>query len=230
MKKEEINIIPLFAGLSEEQLKIIISAAREVEYKKGDIIFQDGDEGKGFYVIISGKIKIFKLSGEGKEQILHIFGSGEPIAEVPIFEGRSFPANAQALEKSRLVFFSRKNFVDLIKNDPSLALNMLAVLSRRLRQLTLMVESLSLKDVHGRLAAYFLYLSEKAQGKDTFELDISKGLLASLIGTIPETLSRALNKMAAQQLIEVEGPIIKIINRKQLQDLAASETYLTLHE
>ena len=85
-------------------------------------------------MVVSGKVKIFKVSMEGKEQILHIFGPGEPFGEVPVFAGQQFPASAEALEKSRLFFFSREAFIDLIKRNPDLALNMLAVLSRRLRR------------------------------------------------------------------------------------------------
>lgn len=171
-------------------------------------------------MVISGKVKVFKLSSEGKEQILHIFGPGEPFGEVPVFTGVEFPATAEAIKESQIFFFPRDAFVGLIKKNPDLALNMLAVLSRRLRRFTLLIEDLSLKEVPGRLAAYLLYLSEMDKGGQDLELDISKSQLASLLGTIPETLSRILGRMNKKELIESDGPRIRILDVQGLRDLA----------
>ena len=217
----QIGEIPLFSGLSEEQLGELAMIVVDQGFRRGQTIFMEGDEGSGFYVVNSGKVKIFKLSPDGKEQILHIFGPGEPFAEVPVFAGQRFPANAEALEESRLFFFPRLGFLELIRRHPSLALNMLAVMSRRLRQLAGLVEDLSLKEVPARLAAYLLYQSDRREGRAEFELEIAKGQLASLLGTIPETLSRILAKMVKEGLIESSGPRIKIINKTGLQELAA---------
>ena len=189
-------------------------------FRRGQTIFLEGEEGTGFYVVVAGKVKVYKLAPDGKEQILHIFGPGEPFAEVPVFAGQRFPANAEALEESRLFFFPRAAFVELIRRHPSLALNMLAVMSRRLRQLAGLVEDLSLKEVPARLAAYILYQSERRQEVE-FELEIAKGQLASLLGTIPETLSRILAKMVKENFIQSSGPRIKIIDKTGLQELAA---------
>ncbi len=217
----QIGAIPLFNGLAEEQLQELATIVVDREFRRGQAIFLEGEEGNGFYVVNTGKVKIFKLSPDGKEQIIHIFGSGEPFAEVPVFAGQRFPANAEALEDSRLFFFPRAGFLELIRRHPSLALNMLAVLSKRLRQLAGLVEDLSLKEVPARLAAYLLYQSDRQQGTPEFELEIAKGQLASLLGTIPETLSRILAKMVKMGLIESTGPRIRIMDRAGLQELAA---------
>jgi CRP/FNR family transcriptional regulator len=215
-----ISSIPLFQGLSIEELQEIRNIAVDKFYGKGRTIFLEGDDGNGFYVVADGKVKIFKVSMDGKEQILHIYGPGHPFGEVPVFSGKKFPANAQALLKSHLLFFPRTAFIDLISKNPSLSLNMLAVLSTRLRQFTLQVENLSLKEVPGRLASYLLYVSEE-QGSDTLvSLPISKGQLASLLGTIPETLSRILAKMSSNQLIRVDGKDIYLLDMMGLEDLA----------
>jgi CRP-like cAMP-binding protein len=212
---------PLFGGLSREELTRIGSIAQQKNYKRGQAIFWEGDPGIGFYMVADGKVKIYKTSAEGKEQILHIYGPGNPFGEVPVFSGNRFPANAQALEKSRLLFFPRQDFIQLITHHPSLALNMLAVLSMRLRQFTVQVENLSLKEVPARLASYLVYLSDEQAGAETVDLPISKGQLASLLGTIPETLSRIFSKMSQQQLISVEGGRIGLLDRDALADLAA---------
>ncbi len=218
-KLEIISDTPLFNGLPRDQTEDIANIAIEKQYKKGELIFSEGDIANGFYVLADGKVKVFKLSSEGKEQILHIIGIGEPFGEVPVFSGKSFPANAQAIAKSTLLFFPRESIVNLIIRNPSLALNMLAVLAMRLRQFTVQVEHLSLKEVPGRLAAYLLYLAQE-QGKETVILDISKGQLASFLGTIPETLSRIFAKMSEQELIEVNGKYITIADRSGLEELA----------
>jgi CRP-like cAMP-binding protein len=170
---EQIAAIPLFEGLSQTQYAELARIAVDHSYQRGQIIFAEGDEGVGFYVLIAGKVKVFKLSPEGKEQILHVLGPGEPFGEAAVFAGQPFPAHAEALEKSRIFFFPRAAFIELIKGDPSMALNMLALLSRRLRKFTALVEDLSLKEVPGRLAAYLFYMSEQRDGSDDLKLDIN---------------------------------------------------------
>ena len=217
---EIISAVPLFEGLPDDQLHEIKKIAVSRQFVKGETIFSEGDPGDGFYVIAEGLVKIYKISSEGKEQILHIFGAGEPFGEVPVFTDQPFPANAEAIAKSRLLFFPRDAFVDLITGNPSLALNMLAVLSMRLRQFTVQIENLSLKEVPGRLASYLIYLAGEQDREDSVRLNISKNQLASLLGTIPETLSRIFSKMTDMKLIEVEGKNIKLLDRAGLITLA----------
>jgi cAMP-binding proteins - catabolite gene activator and regulatory subunit of cAMP-dependent protein kinases len=217
---DHIAAIPLFEGLSRGQHEALARIAINRSYRKGQTIFSEGDEGVGFYAIISGRVKIFKLSPEGKEQILHIMGPGEIFGEVPVFAGREYPANAEAHINSSLLFFPRNSFIQLVKKDPSLSLNMLALLSSRLRKFAALIEDLSLKEVPARLAAYLLYLSNRSSNKDEFDLDISKGQLASILGTIPETLSRILSKMGRQALIKSEGSRMRILDRTTLEEIA----------
>jgi len=224
---KQIAAIPLFNGLTGDQHRQLSSIVVERACRRGQTIFSEGDEGDGFYVVSAGRVKIFKLSHEGKEQILHIFGAGEPFGEVPVFSGEHFPAHAETLEESKILFFPRSAFVELIKKNPSLALNMLAVLSRRLRRFSALIEDLSLKEVPGRLSAYILYLSETKNRSANLTLDISKTQLASLLGTIPETLSRILARMSAEELIESDGHrTIKILARDGLEELASGERRL----
>lgn len=217
---ERIGTIPLFEGLPRDQLADLDSIAVEKSFARGQTIFSEGEPASGFYVVAFGRVKIYKISVEGKEQILHIFGPGEPFGEVPVFEGRRFPAHAIALDEARFLYFPRPAFIDLIKRNPSLALNMLAVLSRRLRRFTVLVDDLSLKEVPGRLAAHLLYLSNTQAEANILELEIPKGQLAGLLGTIPETLSRILTKMVKQGFIESDGPNITIVDREGIQELA----------
>jgi CRP/FNR family transcriptional regulator, dissimilatory nitrate respiration regulator len=210
----------IFNGLSPSDLEAVRRITIEKPFQKGEMIFFEGDEGNGFYIISEGQAKVYKSSSEGKEQILHVLGPGEPFGEVAVFAGRSFPANAMALSKSKLLFFPRQAFADLIAGNPSLALNMLAVLSMRLRQFTVQIENLTLKEVPERLAAYLIHLAKEQENEASVTLNISKGSLAGLLGTIPETLSRIFSKMTEQELIRVAGRSIHIINYDGLKTLA----------
>ena len=210
----------LFGGLPEEHIAQIENIAVDKHYNKGDVIFYDGDEGNGFYLIASGSVSVYKLSPEGKEQILHIVKEGNTIGAVPVFSGKSFPANARAISKSHLLFFDREKFIQLITNKPSLTMNILALLSMRLREFTIQVENLSLKEIPGRLATYLLFLAQEQGNKDLIKLNISKVQLANLLGTGPESLSRALGNMKSKKLIEEKGASIKLLNRNLLEELA----------
>jgi len=215
-----IEEVSLFKGLPEKQLEEVRKIAVEKKFRKSERIFSEGDTGNGFYIVAEGRVKIYKVSTEGKEQILHILDSGEPFGEVPVFAGKQFPAHAEAIANSRLFFFPRTAFIELIKRNPALALNMLGTLSIRLRQFTHQVENLSLKEVPGRLAAHLILLTGNQENRESITLNISKGQLASLLGTIPETLSRIFTKMSTQKLIEVDGRMITIIDKEGLQQLA----------
>jgi len=184
------------------------------------MIFSEGDDGNGVYMVETGKIKVFKLSVDGKEQILHIYGPGHTFGEVPVFEGRHFPASSMALEKSSIIFIPRKKFVTLITQTPGLALNLLADLSRRLREFTVQIENLSLKEVPARLAAYVVTLSEEQDSQTEVLLPISKVQLSNLIGTTPETISRILKKMMDTGLIDVQTKTIIINDFQGLVDLS----------
>ncbi len=216
---------PLFSGLMDDELARVRVIAKDQFYDRGKIVFSEGDDGDGFYIIASGKVKIFKVSPDGKEKILHIYGPGHPFGEVPVFSGSQFPAHAETLLKSHLLFFPRASFVALISAHPSLAINMLGVISLRLREFSVQIENLSLKEVPGRLAAYLLYLSKEQthtnpSGDRQVRLAISKVQLASILGTIPETLSRIFARMSQQGLISVDGKEIHLHDIEGLMTLA----------
>lgn len=223
MKKllEFLSGIPTFNGLAEDQLNEIGQIVLDRHFTKGELIFSEGDHGEGFYVVATGMIKIFKVSLEGKEHIMRIVAPGEAFAQVSVYAGRAFPASAQAIAESHLLFFPRIEFVRLISDNPSLALGMLSNLSMRLRQFTVHVENLALKEVPGRLAAYLVHLAaEQKNDREIVSLKISKVLLSSLLGTTPETLSRILSQMADSGLIEVMGRDIRILDHAGLEELA----------
>jgi CRP/FNR family transcriptional regulator, dissimilatory nitrate respiration regulator len=191
-----------------------------LQFNKAQIIFNEGDKANGFFMVGKGKIKVFKLSYEGKEQILHIYGPGHTFGEVPVYQGKNFPASSMALEKSEIIFLPREKFVDMITQTPGLGMNLLADLSRRLREFTIQIENLSLKEVPARLAAYILTLSKEQKNEKQVVLPISKAQLSNLIGTTPETVSRILKKMMDSSYINVETKTILIKDYQGLLELS----------
>jgi CRP/FNR family transcriptional regulator, dissimilatory nitrate respiration regulator len=218
-KTSRLAKIHLFQGLPPDQLAALdqITAART--YERGQEIFQQGDPAGGFYAVLAGRVKIYKSSAAGKEFILHVFGPGDAFAEVPVFAGGEYPASASSLETAELLFFPRDRFRSLMGRMPDLAMNMLGLLSGRLREFTRTIENLSLKEVPARLAAHLLLLHETT-GTSSFKLDLPKGHLASYLGTTPETLSRILKKMDEMELINMAGHQITILNEEELEALA----------
>lgn len=223
---DHLGRVPLFQGVPPAQIDELAMVLTDQTFGRGETIFAEGDEGRGFYILVSGQVKIYKLSLNGQEQILHMFGPGDVFAEVAVFAGNRYPAHAQAVAASRVFFFPRDTFIDLIQRNPALAMSMLATLSLRLKKFTTMIEALSLKEVPGRLATHLLLLRREAGGRDEVRLNMTKAHLASLLGTIPETLSRILKKMQQQGLIATSGRVITILDPDGLDDLAAGETKL----
>lgn len=222
--KAVIENMDLFKGLSEDGVDKLDRVAVPMKVGKGQAIFEEGQPAKGFYAIGSGRVKIYKSSPAGREQILHLMGAGEVFAEVALFAGREYPASAMAMEDSELLFFPKDAFSAMLAGDPELAVNMLALLSLRLRAFTVQVENLSLREVPGRLSAHLLLLA--GETKDEVRLDLPKGQLAALLGTIPETLSRVLRKMDEEELIQADGPAIRLLDKESLRQLASGEMRL----
>jgi len=225
MSVDLLRRCPLFAGLKEEDLKKIRTIASPKQVGKKEVLFSDGEEAKGFYVILSGKIKLYKISPEGKEQILHVVSAPDAFAEAALFLEGSYPAFAEALIDSQLLFFPKRDFIQLIEKNPQLSINIIVSLSHFLRRFASLIEELSLKEVSSRIAKYLIDLSLKSakEGKSPkeVELDLSKTQLASKLGTISETFSRTLAKMKTKGIIDVKKNRILILNREALEELAS---------
>jgi CRP/FNR family transcriptional regulator len=214
----------LFSQLDDDALDEICRAARLRKAGPEEMIFMEGEPAQSFFIVGSGKVKVFKLSPEGKEQVLMIAQPGDSFAEAALFSGRKFPASAQSLEKSELVVIDRARFVRLLGANPDLAVNLIGRLSELLRLMTRLVEGLSLSDVTTRLAQFLCSFRNEATSEMPSEILLStkKSLLASQLGTIPETLSRSLAKLTKDGLISVNGPTIRILDPDRLQRLADS--------
>lgn len=213
---ETLRKTPLFANLSPGDLARIGRIVSLRRFAKRRAIFRDGDRADGFFVVASGSVKVFKLSEDGKEQVLHILEAGHSFAEAVLFEGGAYPANAEALADSELLFLPKRPFIELLEGNPKMSLRMLGSLAKWLRRMTDLVENLSLRDVETRLVLYLadgmrqqgIALEDGAE----FELPVGKNVLASRLGTVPETFSRTLKKLQEQGTIRVQGKRIRILS------------------
>jgi len=216
--RQLLRNIPLFAGLSNDDLDALQEIGRIKEHSRGELLFSEGEDAEGFFVVLDGKVKVYKLSAEGKERILHVIPPGGTFAEAAIFGDGLYPAYAETLQRCKLLFLPKTGFLGLLMSNGRMAINMIAGLSKFLRQFAMQVEELTFKDVPSRLARYLVTLAKgRAQ---TVELPISKTQLASNLGTVSETLSRTLRKLSDDDLIRVAGKSIEILDLERLEDLA----------
>ncbi len=219
---DDIKNIALFATLTDQQCKSLAASCHASSCPKGTLLFSEGSEAAGIYIMLSGRVKIFRAAPDGREAVLHVFGPGEPLGEVAVFQGGKYPASAECVETGKALFLPRKALREAISKDPGLAFNMLAALSSRLRAFVAKVETLTLMETPQRLAAYLLLASEeqKNENTDVVHLDVSKSLLAGILGTARETLSRCLGRMVEQGSIRLEGRKVFILDRAFLEELA----------
>lgn len=210
----------LFSGVTPEDLHLLLSILRIRKFEKGEILFAEGSVAEGFYIVSVGKVKVYKLSPDGRERILQVVQTGHSFAEAAIFDDGRYPAFAETLQPSTLLFFPKREFLDLLHQHSRLAINMIAGLSRFLRQFTLQIEDLTFRDVPARLARYLLNLGHP--GATSVSLPVSKTQLASNLGTTSETLSRTLRKLSDDEVIDVKGKKIEILDADRLFFLAES--------
>lgn len=223
---DTIKQIPLFSELSTDELRKFTQISQLKKFSKKEIIFSEGDPYLGFYILLKGVIRIFKLTPDGRDITLQIVEPFNLVAEIPLFDGKTYDSNCEALEESTLLFIPKEKFLQLFVKNPKISLKILQGFAKRLRELTQQIETLTSKDVPQRLATYLLEEYEKQRTnreKIEITLNISRSMLASYLGTVIETLSRALRKLQDDGLIEVKGRKITVLNLEKLKNLANSK-------
>ena len=206
----------LFAALSEDEISFLAARTSLRKVSAGDLLFSEGQPCAGLYMVASGRVKIFKMSPNGREHVLAIEGAGSSIAELPVFDGGNYPASAAAAEASELLFISRDDFRSMCLEHPEIALKVLKVVGARLRRLVGIIEELSFTTVRHRLISWLLRRA-RAEGQTKFTLDANHQEFASQIGTVRELVSRNLARLQAQGLISVDGRQITILDADGLQ-------------
>ena len=216
---------PLFASLSDKEMTALAVRVSTKRFERGVLLFGEGDPCTGLFLVASGKIRIFKLSATGREQVLAVEGPGSSFAELPVFDGGNYPASASALEDAQVLFISRKDFQNFCREHPEVALKVLAVVGSRLRRLVGIIEDLSFTTVRQRLIALILRLAQ-ASGKPSkegvrVELTKTHQDLAAELGTVRELVSRNLSRLQAEGFLEVDGRRIVV---KDLAGLQGEQT------
>ena len=216
-----LRSFPYFARLNAAELASLAADFAVRRYAKGELIFLEGEPCRGLYLLQSGRVRIYKTSPDGREQVLSLAGPGESFNEVPIFDGGPNPASAEALEPCCIYQLRRDRVLRAIERYPSVATAMLHVFARRLRHLTTVVEDLSFKHVTSRLAKVLLeHAEEPAAGREVgLKQRLTQQEMAAMIGTAREMVGRSLKALEAQGALSVERNRIVIKNRGLLQKL-----------
>lgn len=213
---------PLFCALKPGILELVALRGQVRGYEAGESVFEAGEPADRFFLVVKGRVKVFRLSPKGEEQVLHAYGPGATFGEAAMWAGGRFPAYSQALEPTALFTLSRDALRAAFSGNPDLAIGMMAGLSQKLRGFVQLVEDLSLKEVPARLASALLEESRRA-GADRFRLRRTKAELAASLGTIPETLSRGLRKLQDAGVIVVRGPEIRVLKPAELRKRAGQD-------
>lgn len=217
--------ISIFSVLDDEEIKEVRDLIVTRRYKKGQIICFEGDVSDKLYLINKGKIKVFKYTKEGKEQILYILSEGDFIGDLSLIKKTEFKFNAEALEDINLCTFSKEDFDTVLKKNPQIAIKILEVLHDRIMKLEGLIQSLSTKDIDARVASLLLRFVEdfgiQKDGNIELTMPLNREDMANYIGVTRETISRKLSSMQDEGTISLVGNkkiIIKDINN--LEDLA----------
>ncbi|ADU97298.1 Crp/Fnr family transcriptional regulator [Thermovibrio ammonificans] len=216
MVKEFLRQLPLFSKLTERQLEELSRIAVSRKFNKGEVIFHPSQKADAFFILKSGRVKIFKTS-KGKEQILRIFEPPIIFGEAASFTGGYFPAWAEAVEESEVLTIPRNQMLNLLKKDPEVGMKLLAVMAQRLIHLTNVIESLSLKSALSKVASY-LYRRMEEEG-ESFKFSTTTASLE--LGLTKETVSRMLGKLKSLGVVEKNGSTVTVKKPNALKDLAS---------
>jgi len=210
----------LFTGLPAADLENIAAVTVVKSLEKDDYLFHEGDPAHGFYVVQRGAVNVHRVTA-GKEQIIHVFRTGDSFAEVALASATGYPADARALEPTQVLLVQKAGILALLKRQPELALRMLGSMSSHLRVLVGQLEDLTVRDVETRLANWLVKRCPNPQGESPvkIELTTTKHVLAAELGTVSETFSRTLAKFRQQKLLTVKGKTITVLSPAKLSAL-----------
>lgn len=211
----------LFTGLPTEDLENIADVTMVKTLEKGDYLFHEGDPAHGFYIIQRGAINIHRVTAAGKEQVIHVFRTGDSFAEIAVVSPTGYPADARAQEATQVLLVQKEGMFELLKRQPELALRMLGSMSTHLRVLVGQIEDLTAKDVETRLANWLIKRcpAPHSDSPVNIQLTVTKRVLAAELGTVSETFSRTLAKFRQHKLIAVKGKTLTVLSPAKLADV-----------
>lgn len=216
----------IFAGLPAPELESIANIVVVRTLAKGDYLFREGDECRGFFVVQQGSISLLRLLPDGKEQVIHVFRENQSFGEGALAMERGYPVDARADEPSQVLQVEKASFLGMVRQKPELALRMMASLAQHNRLLLSQLEDLTSKDVECRLAAWLLKRCQGCQNGEAVvvELTVTKRVLAAELGTAAETLSRAFAALRQLQLLTPQGRTLVLPDPAKLSAFVRSRT------
>lgn len=211
----------LFTGLPLPDLGQIAAVTVLKSLEKDEYLFHEGDVATGFYIVQRGAVNVHRVNAAGKEQVIHVFRTGDSFAEVALASATGYPADARAIEPTQVLLVHKEGILALLKRQPELALRMLGSMSSHLRVLVGQLEDLTLKDVETRLANWLVKRcpTSVADKPVHIELKMTKRVLAAELGTVSETFSRTLAKFREQKLLTVKGRVVTVLAPDKLRSL-----------
>jgi len=217
----------LFGSLDDDALKLLGERALERRYKKDEVVFVAGEEATGMYVIVDGSVRAFRMSTDGREQVIHVERAGATIAEVPLFDDGTYPSNVAAEESTTVLFLDKRDVQRLFLQHPQIALVALKVMAGRLRRCAELVEALSLREVGQRLARFLLAEARRSGTKTdqgmSLQLTQTNQQIAARIGSVREVVSRAFTRLQHDKLIQVDGRNLLILDEEALESFAGQQ-------
>jgi CRP/FNR family transcriptional regulator len=211
----------LFSDLEGDELTSLQQVSVRRDFHKGQLIFNEGDPSRGFFLVVTGAVKVFRVSPDGRERVFHVVEAGDSFAEAAMFMDR-YPATAEALISPTTTIQVEKNgFKQLLTHDPKLSFKVIGALVKWLSHMRNSLSDLTMKEVPARFASYVLSLRDGA--KAPIKVTVSKTTLAQMLGTTKETFSRLLHRLAEHRVLTFRGKQIKVLNRARLQKIADGE-------
>lgn len=223
-----LSAVPMFRRVSDEDRRHLLAVARLHHYERGAVIFAEGGPSEYFTVVLTGRVKVYRTAPSGKETILEIFGAGDPLGAVAVYDSAPFPASAVALDPTDCLLIQRRDFFALLESHPSLVRGLLQSLTHRLVQLTRRLTELTGGRVESRFARLFLKLGDEigrqdaARGGLLVAMPLSRQELADLTGTTIETAIRIMSRWHKDDVLHTEKDGFVILDKDALRDAAES--------
>jgi CRP/FNR family transcriptional regulator len=214
-----LRSLPFFGGLPEARLARLARGAVASTHAPGGVIAARDQSGDAFYLVASGRAKLYQIGPDGREQTLYVLGPGEPFCLCSLVDAGEFPAFAAALTETRVLAFPAQALSEAAREDPEVLFDLLRLMCGRLKDAMAMIASLALFDLPGRVAGFLLHEASRGPGgtrRGTVLLEISQRELAKIVGATPEALSRALRRLSEAGLIAVKGREATILDRAGL--------------
>jgi len=223
--RDRLRNLQLFREVEDDALDRLAGLSRIRSVPRKQILFSEGEGYRGMFVVLEGLAVVYKLSGDGRMLILHVCRPGDSFAEVPLFEEQDagYPHHAKTTRDSEILFLPKTPFTSFLKQHPEVAWELLRGLSGKLKEMTLQLEGVTLREVTSRLARYLLREieanGEAGRQRPVLDLPLAKGSIASYLGTVHETLSRTFARLTKEEILEVDGPQVTILDKKRLENL-----------